>query len=134
MSARLRLAGLALLSSVVLAGCSSFSRAEPPAPEAHVPATEDTFPSTHGVASVGGQIFAVACAACHGASGQGDLGPALAGSAAALDYSQVLQQVEEGRGAMPSFRPVLTHREIKEVSSYVVRFIGIPTSATPNIG
>jgi mono/diheme cytochrome c family protein len=46
----------------------------------------------------------------------------------------VPQQVISDRGAMPSFRSVLTHRQIEDVSSYVVHFLADPSSPTRDIG
>ncbi len=74
------------------------------------PAREDLPPVEHGA-----QIFAEHCAPCHGARGEGEVGPRL-----------VLENKERFRGAlligfypMPSFEGVLTEEEIDALWAYV---------------
>ena len=53
----------------------------------------------------GEEIFAARCAICHGATGQGDPTrfPALAGNDALRDPSLIVNNIHEGREAMPAF-------------------------------
>jgi mono/diheme cytochrome c family protein len=67
----------------------------------------------------GAQIFDQHCATCHGANGEGKVGPALAG--VAEKYAEIDTQiflVEQGRGAMPSFRSTLSEEEIRAVVTF----------------
>lgn len=59
------------------------------------------------------------CSACHGAMGEGSLGPALAANAklAATDY--VVAFILNGSGTMPSFREQLSDAEIASVATTI---------------
>ncbi len=67
----------------------------------------------------GGAVYAAYCAACHGASGEGGIGPSLQASTVSL--SQMVSIVKNGVGSMPGFGGSLSQAEIDAVSSYSVR-------------
>ncbi len=80
----------------------------------------------------GGSVFAANCAACHGSSGQGGVGPALAGRS--LSASAVTSIVGSGRGAMPSFSGRLTSEQVQAVAAYVSGLGGAPSAAAGQDG
>jgi quinohemoprotein ethanol dehydrogenase len=69
--------------------------------------------------AVGGAVFANACSACHGPSGEGGHGggPALL---AATNRAAVMQTVSGGRNEMPAFGGLLSPEQIRDVSAHVV--------------
>jgi mono/diheme cytochrome c family protein len=72
-------------------------------------------------------IFAAACARCHGAEGQGDIGPRLTGGAAVERFPDVEEQVEWvtfGGADMPAFRGTLTDAQIRAVVDYTRTELG----------
>lgn len=64
------------------------------------------------------------CITCHGANGQGTIGPALAGNEALDDLDQVLHQIINGEGRMPSYGDQLSDAEIAAVASHVRTHFG----------
>ncbi len=69
----------------------------------------------------GGQIFAANCARCHGAHGEGNLGPQLAGGVVVNDFPNVADQiavVTNGRGGMPAFGHTLSAAQIRLVVDF----------------
>lgn len=79
-------------------------------------------PAAQRVSTLPGQaVFATQCAKCHGARGQGGLGPQLAGGRVVERFPNVADQVEvvsEGRGRMPAFGASLTADQIAAVVAY----------------
>jgi mono/diheme cytochrome c family protein len=74
-----------------------------------------------GNAAAGKQVFAQNCSGCHGLTGHGgNGGPDLSGLPNARDPVKVLAQVENGGNGMPPFKGVLTQRQIRDVTAYVV--------------
>ena len=71
--------------------------------------------------AVGARVYAANCARCHGADGNGGLGPKLSGGAVVKIYPDPADQVAvvtAGRGGMPSFGGVLSAEEITAVVQY----------------
>ncbi|MCE7984342.1 MAG: cytochrome c [Caldilinea sp. CFX5] len=72
---------------------------------------------------LGAQLYAVNCAPCHQANGEGVLNrfPALNRKAlvTARNPQALIQTVLYGRGVMPGFAPTLNNREIAAVLSYI---------------
>lgn len=67
----------------------------------------------------GAAIYRNRCATCHGASGQGAVGPALAGISDRMDPEEQLEVVRQGSGGqMPAFEGVLDDEELEEVVAY----------------
>jgi mono/diheme cytochrome c family protein len=72
------------------------------------------------LAAEGGGIFEERCASCHGSTGSGAVGPALAGEVVVdfPDPADEITVVTDGRGGMPSFASKLTPEEIAAVVAY----------------
>lgn len=70
---------------------------------------------------VGASIFAKNCAACHGAKGDGGIGPALAGNPHVniANPTMMLTTIVQGRNEMPSWRGQLAASDIAAVASFV---------------
>lgn len=68
--------------------------------------------------SEGNALFSQYCSGCHGASGQGVNGPALAGADLSDDRA-VLRQILRGSGHMPGFGSILTDFQAASVVTYV---------------
>lgn len=67
----------------------------------------------------GRQVFAAACAECHGPVGEGGTGTRLVGNARAANQANVADAVRFGRGLMPAFQAELTATQIDAVVAYV---------------
>jgi len=67
----------------------------------------------------GRTIFANNCAACHGAAGQGEQGPALAGNEALGDTGYLARTIIHGFGYMPPFGDQLNDNQVAAVASYI---------------
>jgi hydroxylamine dehydrogenase len=67
----------------------------------------------------GEQLYiAKGCLGCHGASGRGGVGPALAGTS--LDMEEFLHQLRDPRGIMPQFpEEVVGEEEAEEIQEYL---------------
>jgi ubiquinol-cytochrome c reductase cytochrome c subunit len=66
----------------------------------------------------GSSIFFHNCAVCHGAKGQGKIGPSLQAS---HDLRQVMNMVRKGGTIMPSFSKRLSANDIRQVAMYVTQ-------------
>jgi mono/diheme cytochrome c family protein len=88
-------------------------------------ATSSAVPSTADVGA-GARVFASAgCGGCHtlaAAHASGNVGPNL--DTLRLGFDQVRVQVEQGGGAMPSFRDTLSAGQIRDVSAFVAERAG----------
>ena len=73
-----------------------------------------------GGASAGAQLFKDNCATCHGADGQGAVGPQLAGQVTKSfpNIEDQIKFVSEGSGGMPSFAGKLSPQQIRQVVEY----------------
>lgn len=89
------------------------------------PVFEQSTPTSVGVSS-GAQLFANSgCAACHGASGEGGVGPALAGHTA----EQVLRQARRPLNVMPLFTSEeLSDEELDQVAAFVLGLVSDETA------
>jgi mono/diheme cytochrome c family protein len=68
---------------------------------------------------IGAETFAGTCASCHGAQGEGGVGPAFAGIEDRYpDAADQVQVVIGGRGQMPAFGSTLTDTQIEAVVAY----------------
>jgi len=79
-----------------------------------------------GRASTGASIYRQSCAGCHGASGGGGVGPALAGQVADRfpDVADQIAVVTEGRGGMPAFGGRLSAEEVEQVVEHTRTDLG----------
>jgi cytochrome c oxidase subunit 2 len=82
-------------------------------------------PSGGGVAATystpGGQTYSANCARCHGAHGEGNIGPQLAGGVVVKDFPNAADQVAvvtNGRGGMPAFGHTLSAAQIRQVVDF----------------
>lgn len=67
----------------------------------------------------GEQIFQQNCAVCHGPSGEGAVGPALADNANLADTTRVVDQILYGGQAMPPFAGTLSDEQIAAVATFI---------------
>ena len=84
-------------------------------------------PGSVGTSGPGAQIFQSNCASCHGANGEGGIGPKLAGGAVVTDFPYEQNQiafVSKGRGGMPAFAGQLSPQQIKQVVEYTRTGLG----------
>lgn len=103
-------AALALLLAVG-AGCGSSADESPPPPTPPGPA------DLH----LGRRVYDANCAACHGSSGQGGIGPALGDGAVVQRYPEPSDHrdvVVNGRRGMPAWGGQLSDDEIDAVVAY----------------
>lgn len=59
------------------------------------------------------------CSACHGAQGQGRLGPRFKGDADLARTDYVIRRIVNGGGVMPAFRAQLNDAEIASVATFI---------------
>jgi ubiquinol-cytochrome c reductase cytochrome c subunit len=71
----------------------------------------------------GAGVYTQQCQQCHGAEGEGGIGPDLRDLESA---DAVAQKVRAGGGGMPAFEGILDDEEIEAVSTYVVEQLGEP--------
>lgn len=79
-------------------------------------------PTPASVAADGAAVYGARCAGCHGATGGGGIGPALADGRTVEVYPDPADQVAVvagGRGGMPAFSGRLTDAEIAAVVDFV---------------
>jgi cytochrome c551 len=85
------------------------------------PAAPASAAPTRNVAAA--NLFSNNCSGCHGAAGQGGVGPNLQTLAAAGNAPTVRHQVMNGGGGMPPFKDKLSDQQIAMVVNYVVKEI-----------
>jgi mono/diheme cytochrome c family protein len=69
----------------------------------------------------GQKVYSAECASCHGARGQGGVGPTFHDGRLRRDFPTAGDQVtfvSNGRGVMPSFAGVLTRAQLESVVAY----------------
>ena len=93
----------------------------PSAPAATAPATGATAaPAAPDDLALGQQVFSTNCSACHGANGQGGVGPSLRGIAAKQTLDQTIAFIEKPSGAMPKYYPsVISAAQVHAVADYI---------------
>ena len=106
-----------LLAVALLAGCSAHHG------EQHASArTDDTLPTpTDASVSRGSSLFAVQCAACHGAHGNGGpVGPSLLSERRRKDRAGVVEIIEHPSPPMPKLFPgTLGAQDVADIAAYV---------------
>jgi mono/diheme cytochrome c family protein len=80
---------------------------------------------------VGSELYARLCTACHGATGEGGAGPALAGSDVTAD--KITAVVSEGAGTMPAFGSSLTDAELEAVIAFTRRLVTESAAPQPPV-
>ena len=98
-------------------GSGSFTPAATPQP-----APSSTYPP-----GTGGRVYAENCSGCHGARGEGLVGPPLAAAGFA---SLVGPMVVEGGISMPAFAGVLSDQDVDAVSDFVAGELADPDART----
>lgn len=91
-----------------------------PAP---APAAAATAADPSALIAAGKQLYASHCAGCHGAEGQGGIGPALTGSnyKYGRSHDEVLTSIREGRpGGMPAFGNQLSGNQAEELVAFTL--------------
>ena len=74
--------------------------------------------------SVARETFTGTCAKCHGASGQGYLGPAIAGSATLAQTRSLEQLLRHGQGQMPGVGKEWSNEQMRATIGYLKRRFG----------
>jgi quinoprotein glucose dehydrogenase len=88
-------------------------------------------PPSAGPSRAGVEVYAAACARCHGADRRGiDRSPSLLGVGARLSAEQIQQVIDRGRGFMPSFAN-LREDEKQAVIAYLLGRPAPPRTAQP---
>ncbi|MDR5759198.1 c-type cytochrome [Caballeronia sp. LZ035] len=81
------------------------------------PTAQASVPTGHGAS-----IYAANCAACHGAGGEGGVGPVLRGIASRYGTSDIEARIREPSGIMPRLYPhVLNDEDVRDVARYVAQ-------------
>ena len=101
-------------------GSNSFTPAATPQP-----APSSTYPP-----GTGGRVYAENCSGCHGARGEGLVGPPLA---AAAFPGLVAPMVVEGGISMPAFAGVLSDQEVNAVAEFVAEELSDPDARTAQV-
>lgn len=70
------------------------------------------------VLAEGKWVYDQTCAACHGRSGGGGIGPELRTVAGRLTFDEHVEVIRRGRGSMPAFSATLTAEQIEAVAAY----------------
>jgi alcohol dehydrogenase (cytochrome c) len=80
--------------------------------------------TTPGDPTAGKKVYAQNCSTCHGTTGRGgNGGPDLTTIPSAKNYARVIKQVFNGGPGMPAFKTTLSQKQIRDVSTYVVKNI-----------
>jgi cytochrome c oxidase subunit 2 len=74
---------------------------------------------TAGTSELGAETWAGVCAKCHGLSGEGGIGPRLAGSAVLADPAAIESIVRNGRRTMPAVGSGWTDEHIQVLTTYL---------------
>lgn len=68
----------------------------------------------------GKAIFAQDCSSCHGAQGQGGMGPRLIGEASRKNFNQAVTWIENPSPPMPKLYPsALSLQDVRDVAAYI---------------
>lgn len=84
------------------------------------PASSQTTSNAVPDAAHGKGIFAQNCSSCHGAQGQGGMGPRLIGEASRKKFQQAVTWIENPMPPMPKLYPsTLNAQDVRDVAAYV---------------
>lgn len=114
------------MSAVAMAVLSVWGYGVAPAPTIAVTPVTAVTPATASVANVapdpahGATIFKQNCAACHGAAGEGGVGPALKDEASRKSTAEAEAWIEHPAPPMPQLYPgTLSKRDVTDVATYI---------------
>ena len=113
--------GAKLASNQDVADMYAYLAAQPPAKDPHSIAvlnavTTGSSPNT----SRGAVVYAANCALCHGAAGQGGIGPALKGESSRKDTAAVTAFIKNPPGGMTKLYPgLLSDNDVAAVATFV---------------
>ncbi len=93
-------------------------------------ATPQPVPSSTHAPGTGGRVYDENCSGCHGARGEGLVGPPLA---AAAFPSLVGPMIVEGGISMPAFAGVLSDADVDAVSGFVAGELSAPEARTAQV-
>ena len=94
-------------------------------------ATPEPLPTSTSPPGSGARVYAENCAGCHGARGEGYVGPPLAPAGFA---SLVAPMVTQGGINMPPFAGVLSDQDVSAVAEYVSQELADPAARTAQVG
>jgi cytochrome c oxidase subunit 2 len=77
-----------------------------------------------GTGPLGEEMWNATCAKCHGAAGEGDYGPKIAGTALVSDPQAVEQVIRNGFGKMPPVGRDWTDDEMTAITTYLKENVG----------
>jgi ubiquinol-cytochrome c reductase cytochrome c subunit len=93
-------------------------------------ATPQPVPSSTYPPGTGGRVYAENCSGCHGAEGEGLVGPPLA----AVGFASLVgPMVVEGGISMPPFAGVLSDQDVDAVSDFVANQLADPEARTAEV-
>jgi mono/diheme cytochrome c family protein len=73
-----------------------------------------------GNAAHGKQLFAANCSACHGATGEGGVGPKLQGEKSRKNFAAVVAQIKNPAPPMPKLYPSpLSDKDVSDLAAFV---------------
>jgi alcohol dehydrogenase (cytochrome c) len=73
-----------------------------------------------GNAAHGKTLFAANCSACHGASGEGGVGPKLQGEKSRKNFAAVVAQIKNPAPPMPKLYPSpLSEKDVNDLAAFV---------------
>jgi alcohol dehydrogenase (cytochrome c) len=76
--------------------------------------------SPAGNAAHGKQLFAANCSACHGATGEGGVGPKLQGEKSRKNFAGVVAQIKNPAPPMPKLYPSpLSDKDVSDLAAFV---------------
>lgn len=109
-----------ILSDQDAADIYAYLASQPATKDASTIAVLNVVNAGTGTAPHGAVVYSANCAACHGASGQGGIGPALKGESARKDAGAVAAFVKNPPSVMPRLYPgILSENDVSAVAAYV---------------
>jgi ubiquinol-cytochrome c reductase cytochrome c subunit len=109
-----------LLSNQDVADIYAYLAAQAPPKDPHTIALLEAVNTGSGTASHGAVVYSANCAACHGASGQGGIGPSLLGESARKDRAAVAAFIKNPVAPMTKLYPgLLNDNDVAAVATYV---------------
>jgi mono/diheme cytochrome c family protein len=101
-----------IISPIVLLGCGDKGDSGGSDPISEIAALD-------GDATAGETVYTTNCAGCHGSSGEGGVGPALADVVPGSNVESLISIVYDGVGTMPAYGEVLVSQEIADLVAYL---------------